>query len=109
MPASVRVGNWSRIGAACTVVPAADFDAATDDDGHDVQRVLETLPDRTVIFGAGNRRRLWSGEGAGQAHALYVCDARAHALTARRHVKHITYLREMLPRYSKLRLVVPPS
>lgn len=76
-------------------MPTADFDAsdedATDEAAAQSAPVLETLPDRTVVFGADSRRRIWSGEGAGQARAL--------------HVKHVNFLREMIPRHLKLRLV----
>lgn len=40
----------------------------------------ETIPDHTVIFGDGQRRHQWSGQGVGQMEAL--------------HAKHLDYLRE---------------
>lgn len=49
----------------------------------------EALPDYTQIFGDG-RRRIWSGEGRGQARAF--------------HAKHLDYLRETLPKYNKLKM-----
>lgn len=52
--------------------------------------VVETLPDFTIIYGAECNKRLWSGEGIGQSKAL--------------HVKHLEYLREMLPKSNKLRM-----
>lgn len=48
----------------------------------------EILPDYSVVFGSENRRRIWSGEGSGQARAL--------------HVKHLDYLREVLVRFVSL-------
>ncbi|GAA5980594.1 hypothetical protein JCM11641_006692 [Rhodosporidiobolus odoratus] len=51
---------------------------------------LETLPDYTHVFGRENRRRKATGEGTGQAKALFV--------------KHWEYLRDTLPKYNKLKL-----
>jgi dynactin-6 len=53
--------------------------------------IKETLPDFTVVFGADNRRRTWTGEGIGQVKAF--------------HEKHLLYLRETLPKYNKLKMV----
>ncbi|GAA5873863.1 hypothetical protein JCM8547_008623 [Rhodosporidiobolus lusitaniae] len=50
----------------------------------------ESLPDHTHVFGSENRRRTASGEGTGQAKALFV--------------KHWEYLRETLPKYNKLKM-----
>lgn len=46
----------------------------------------EIIPEYTIVYGSENKRRTWSGEGAGQAKAL--------------HVKHLDYLREILVRQS---------
>ncbi|SPO26523.1 related to Dynactin 6 [Ustilago trichophora] len=54
-------------------------------------QVFEELPDQTVVFGADNRRRLWSGEGAQQQAAL--------------HAKHLEYLRDAIPRTHKLKII----
>ncbi|GAA5908304.1 hypothetical protein JCM6882_006796 [Rhodosporidiobolus microsporus] len=51
---------------------------------------VDTLPDHTHVFGSENRRRKASGEGTGQAKALFV--------------KHWEYLRETLPKYHKLKM-----
>ncbi|GAA6049635.1 hypothetical protein JCM3770_005046 [Rhodotorula araucariae] len=50
----------------------------------------DTLADYTHVFGAENRRRKASGEGTGQAQALFV--------------KHWEYLRDTLPKYHKLKM-----
>lgn len=50
----------------------------------------ETLPDHTIVFGSENRRRIWTGEGGGQARAL--------------HAKHLEYLQATLPKTNKLRM-----
>lgn len=61
-----------------------------------VPEEVERLPDRTVVFGADSRRRIWSGEGIGQQKAF--------------HAKHVACLHEMLPKYTKLKqLKMPPS
>lgn len=51
---------------------------------------METLPEYTIVYGAECSRRIWKGEGRGQSMAL--------------HVKHLEYLREMLPKSNKLRM-----
>ncbi|KAN0065170.1 hypothetical protein ACQY0O_001667 [Thecaphora frezii] len=53
--------------------------------------VCEALPDRTVVFGKGASRRLWSGEGS--------------KAQAAQHAKHLEYLREMIPNAHKLKIV----
>lgn len=107
---SVAISSHCNIGAGCTVL-ANPFGEATgsaehvvDDDvimddsplppvalddatQSDVSIAIststaQTLPDYTVVFGSENKRRIWSGEGAGQAKAM--------------HVKHLEYLRAML-------------
>jgi dynactin-6 len=70
---TVRVANYCVIGAACLVVP-------TDD---------ETLDDYTSIFGPAAERRTWSGRGRVQEADLRL--------------KHGEYLREMLPKFNRLR------
>ncbi|KAJ9477805.1 Dynactin subunit 6 [Pseudozyma hubeiensis] len=55
------------------------------------EEVWEELPDQTVVYGADNRRRLWSGEGAQQQAAL--------------HAKHLEYLRDAIPRVHKLKII----
>lgn len=51
----------------------------------------ETLPDNTQVFGGTEaRRRLWSGEGSGQARAF--------------HEKHLAYLRETIPKGNRLKI-----
>jgi len=70
---TVRVSNFCFIGAACLVVPTED----------------ETLDEYTSIYGPAADRRVWSGNGKIQEADL-------------RH-KHTEYLREMLPRFNRLR------
>ncbi|GAA6022534.1 hypothetical protein JCM10207_006578 [Rhodosporidiobolus poonsookiae] len=50
----------------------------------------DKLDDYTHVFGSENRRRKASGEGEGQAKALFV--------------KHHDFLRDMLPKYNKLKM-----
>ncbi|PWZ00227.1 trimeric LpxA-like protein [Testicularia cyperi] len=115
---NVAVGSFCTIGAGCTVVPqpllredlssifddgdedeqgslktTGDDNAETDEDVANVQsdEIRDELPDRTVVFGADCKRRLWSGEGAQQQAAL--------------HAKHLEYLRELIPRVHKLKIV----
>ena len=136
---NVKVGSYSVIGAGCTVLPkaieeeqlAGIFD--DDEDCEDTEKaemegysipegaepaesaetaesakrparqqdaeVFEELPDQTVVFGADSKRRLWSGEGAQQQAAL--------------HAKHLEYLRDIIPRTHKLKIIqgvrAPPS
>ncbi|PWN51302.1 trimeric LpxA-like protein [Violaceomyces palustris] len=52
---------------------------------------VESIPDRTVVFGIQAKRRLWSGEGLKQQAAL--------------HAKHLEYLREAIPRSHKLKII----
>lgn len=117
---NVKIGSYSVIGAGCIVLPkpitddqlAAIFDAdgseegqrATEEQGQAEgesirkstqpeaeEEVWEELPDETVVYGADNRRRLWSGEGAQQQAAL--------------HAKHLEYLRDAIPRVHKLKII----
>ena len=57
----------------------------------DIVAQKEHLEDYTVVYGADNDRRIWSGEGKGQQVALMH--------------KHLAYLTEMLPKYSRLKLI----
>ena len=70
---TVRIANYCVIGTACLVVP-------TDD---------ETLDDYISIFGPAAERRTWSGRGRVQEADLRL--------------KHAEYLREMLPKFNRLR------
>jgi dynactin-6 len=74
---TVRLGAFCVIGAGVLLVPSDD----------------EALPDYTVLYaGAGAdavERRTWSGRG------------RAQEADLRR--KHAEYLREMLPKFNRLR------
>lgn len=116
---NVKIGSYSVIGAGCTVLPKPITDEQLagifDDDEEAVQRqstipedgqeegaesipkleiaeeVFEELPDQTVVYGADNKRRLWSGEGAQQQAAL--------------HAKHLEYLRDAIPRVHKLKII----
>jgi dynactin 6 len=49
--------------------------------GTNSQPQSELLPSHSVIFGSSSERRIWSGNGKGQATALYA--------------KHLEYLREV--------------
>ncbi|KAK7468684.1 hypothetical protein VKT23_003187 [Stygiomarasmius scandens] len=70
---TVRISSYCVIGAGCLLVPAED----------------ETLEDYTVVYGTNGERRKWSGRGKVQEADL------------RR--KHAEYLREMLPKFNRLR------
>ncbi|TKY85409.1 hypothetical protein EX895_005571 [Sporisorium graminicola] len=126
---NVAIGSHSVVGAGCTVLPkpiadgqlAGIFDDDEKEERDDQQEgeakegegastesgsirargeeVFEELPDQTVVFGADNKRRLWSGEGAQQQAAL--------------HAKHLEYLRDAIPRVHKLKIIqgvrAPPA
>jgi dynactin 6 len=70
---TVRISSYCSIGAGCLVIPMED----------------EFLEEYTVIYGPGAERRKWSGKGKVQEADL------------RR--KHAEYLREMLPKFNRLR------
>ncbi|KAG2019867.1 hypothetical protein CC2G_005265 [Coprinopsis cinerea AmutBmut pab1-1] len=70
---TVRISSFCVIGAGCLVVPIED----------------EVLEDYTVVYGPSAERRKWSGRGKIQEADL-------------RH-KHAEYLREMLPKFNRLR------
>lgn len=70
---TVRISSYCVIGAGCLVVPTED----------------EMLDERTVIYGPAAERRVWSGKGKVQEADL------------RR--KHAEYLKEMLPKFNRLR------
>jgi len=70
---TVRISSYCVIGAGCLVVPTED----------------EMLDERTVIYGPAAERRLWSGRGKVQEADLRK--------------KHAEYLREMLPKFNRLR------
>lgn len=70
---TVRLSSYCVIGAACLVVPTED----------------EILDEYTVVHGPSAERRLWSGRGKVQEADL------------RR--KHADYLKEMLPKFNRLR------
>ena len=70
---TVRMASHCVIGAGCLVVPTED----------------EVLDDFTVVYGQFAERRKWSGRGK-----LQEADLRR---------KHAEYLREMLPKFNRLR------
>lgn len=70
---TVRIASYCVIGAGCMVVPTED----------------ETLDDYTIIYGPAADRRVWSGRGKVQEADLRK--------------KHTEYLREMLPKFNRLR------
>ena|SRR5271154_1083594 len=70
---TVFLSSHCVIGAGCLLVPMED----------------EMLPDFTAVYGQGTERRIWSGRGKVQEADL------------RR--KHAEYLREMLPKFNRLR------
>lgn len=70
---TVRISNYCVIGVGCLVVPIED----------------EILDDFTVVYGPAAERRKWSGRGKVQEADL------------RR--KHADYLREMIPKFNRLR------
>ncbi|KAB5594139.1 Dynactin subunit 6 [Ceratobasidium theobromae] len=70
---TVRLTNNCVIGAGCMVVPSED----------------EILDEFTVVYGPTAERRTWSGRGK-----IQEADLRQ---------KHVEYLREMLPKFNRLR------
>ncbi|KAL0580470.1 hypothetical protein V5O48_001540 [Marasmius crinis-equi] len=70
---TVRISSFCVIGAGCMLVPQED----------------ETLDDYTVVYGPEAERRVWSGKGK-----IQEADLRR---------KHAEYLREMLPKFNRLR------
>ena len=70
---TVRISSFCVIGAGCLLVPTED----------------EVLEDYTVIYGPAAEKRVWSGRGKVQEADL------------RR--KHAEYLKEMLPKFNRLR------
>lgn len=108
---NVSVANFCTVGAGCSVYPQPISSrelASLFIDDQDKQEdqllptsialneagkelVREELPDRTVVYGGDNRRRLWSGEGVKQQAAL--------------HAKHLDYLRDTIPSAHKLKII----
>ncbi|KDQ14870.1 hypothetical protein BOTBODRAFT_174388 [Botryobasidium botryosum FD-172 SS1] len=70
---TLRMTSYCVIGAGCLVVPAEE----------------ESLEEYTVIYGPSAERRIWSGRG------------KIQELDLRR--KHAEYLRDMLPKFNRLR------
>lgn len=67
------MGSYCVIGAGCLIAPTED----------------ESLDDYTVVYGPAAEQRTWSGRGTVQEADL------------RR--KHAEYLREMLPKFNRVR------
>jgi dynactin-6 len=103
---TITIGSNCIIGPGCTVTPLSvptsaewaslDLDVLGDaqqaeQEQEEEQEPKEHLEDYTVVYGANNERRIWSGEGKGQQIALMH--------------KHLAYLTEMLPKYSRLKLI----
>jgi dynactin 6 len=74
-----RVHHTIRLSSHCTIGPGVLLVPPSD----------EVLPDYTVVYGPGAERRRWSGRG------------KVQELDLRR--KHAEYLREMLPKFNRLR------
>ena len=70
---TVRIASYCVIGAGCLLVPTED----------------QELDDYTVVYGSAAEQRTWSGRG------------KVQELDLRR--KHAEYLREMLPKFNRLR------
>ena len=70
---TVKLGSYCVVGPACLVVPTED----------------QSLDDYTVVYGPSGERRKWSGRGQ-----IQEADLRR---------KHIEYLREMIPKFNRLR------
>ena len=70
---TVRLGNYCVVGPKCLVAPAED----------------EEVEDYTVFWGPEGERSTWSGRGKVQE-----ADLRS---------KHVEYLKEMLPKFNRLR------
>ncbi|KIJ67851.1 hypothetical protein HYDPIDRAFT_83231 [Hydnomerulius pinastri MD-312] len=73
---TVRISNYCVIGAACLLVPTED-------------ETLEEYTSYTSVYGPAADRRIWSGRGKIQEADLRI--------------KHAEYLREMLPKFNRLR------
>ncbi|KAK9898561.1 trimeric LpxA-like protein [Cystobasidium minutum MCA 4210] len=85
---SLSIGDYCTIGAAC--IATADQTASAEDWAALDELGSKHLPDYTVVYGAANERRKWSGEGKVQQIALMH--------------KHLAYLSETLPKYARLKL-----
>lgn len=70
---TVRMGDYCVVGPKCLVVPVED----------------EVMEDYTVYYGTEAEQRMWSGRGK-----LQEADLRR---------KHAEYLREMLPKFNRVR------
>ena len=70
---TVRIASYCVVGAGCLLVPTED----------------EALDDYTVVYGSAAEQRTWSGRG------------KVQELDLRR--KHAEYLKEMLPKFNRLR------
>ena len=70
---TVRISNYCVVGAGCLVVPTED----------------ETLEEYTSVYGPAAEKRIWSGRGRVQEADLRI--------------KHGEYLREMLPKFNRVR------
>ena len=70
---TVRISNYCVVGASCLVVPTE----------------VETLDEYTSVYGPAAEKRIWSGRGKVQEADLRI--------------KHGEYLREMLPKFNRLR------
>jgi dynactin-6 len=105
---SVSITSYCTVGAGCDLIPSP-FSSTTSsartshgeidmissipsvtisatDESTPPTPSNERLPEYTIVYGSESKRRLWSGEGAGQAKSL--------------HVKHLEYLREILVRFA---------
>ncbi|CAO1635477.1 unnamed protein product [Parajaminaea phylloscopi] len=94
--AGTNATRMSRQASSTYPIPEEPEDDSIGADGGQAEtdkESIEAIPDHSIIFGSGpHKRRLWSGEGAGQDAAL--------------HAKHLDYLRQSIPRVHKLRVVV---
>ena len=103
---SISIGSHCIIGAGCSVLPlslptSSDWSSLDDalsapltkeqEQAVEEEEAKEHFEDYTVVYGKENQRRQWSGEGKGQQEALMI--------------KHLAYLTEMLPKYSRLKLI----
>lgn len=97
---SITIGSQCIIGAGCSILPLSvptsiewsSLDGSlAQEQAVEEEEAKEYLEDYTVVYGRENQRRQWSGEGKGQQEALMI--------------KHLAYLTEILPKYSRLKLI----
>lgn len=85
---TVRLGSHCAVGPRCLVVPTTTSSSANAGANNEREAELR-LDDYSVLYGPEWEERTWSGRGKVQE-----ADLRA---------KHVEYLKEMLPKFNRLR------